>query len=358
MKVFINGRFLTQPVTGVQRYAHEVVKQMDHLIEDQIRFKNIEFVILSPKKISESIDLKHIKIISKGFFKGHLWEQFELPFYSRKGSLINLCNVAPMFKRNQTVVIHDASVFLKDHNFSFLFKIWYKIIMNLESWFSKSVVTVSNFSKIEIQKFIPFTKNKLHVFYEGVEHIKSRKSDNRILDKYALNEKPYILAVGSMDPRKNFKNLVRAFEMMENPNVNIVIAGGTNPHVFKMDGLEFPENVKYLGYVTDDELKSLYEHADCFIYPSLYEGFGLPPLEAMALGCPVIVSNVASLPEVCGSAALYCDPTSEKNIADKINSIINDQDLRNKYKKLALERSVVFSWKTSAYGILKLICGS
>lgn len=351
MKIFINGRFLTQSITGVQRYAHEIVKEIDVLL-DLPEFNKLEVVILTPKNICRSMNLKNIEIVSKGLLKGHLWEQIELPCFSMKGSLINLCNVAPMFKRNQLVVIHDVSVFNQNDDFSFLFRTWYKLIFQLETRLSKGIITVSKFSKDEILKYISINNEKVHVYLEGSEHIKNRSADYSIIEKHSLGTRPYILAVGSMDPRKNFKNLVQAFENLGDINADIVIAGGTNPRVFKNKSISFSSNVKYLGYVSDNQLKALYEKAYCFVYPSFYEGFGLPPLEAMSVGCPVIVSNVASLPEVCGSNAIYCDPNDVNDIAEKIAYIVENPEIREKYKIKAIEHSSNFTWKESALGIM------
>ncbi|MDF2792148.1 MAG: glycosyltransferase [Neobacillus sp.] len=357
MKIYINGRFLTQSVTGVQRYAREVVLQLDR-ITNQKEYRNNEIVILTPKNCTQRMNLARIKIKSVGHFNGHLWEQLELPFYSRKGLLVNLCNVAPMFRRNQIVTVHDASVFLPNGNFSYLFKLWYQLIIKLECLLSKNIVTVSKFSRDELIRYVHVKKNKMTVTYEGNEHIKDRDSDDQILEKYVLGKKPYLLAVSSMDPRKNFENVVKAIELLENKNVNFVIAGGTNPHVFKSKNFNFPDNVKYLGYISDEELKALYENAYCFIYPSFYEGFGLPPLEAMTLGCPVIISDRASLPEIFDDAALYCKPEDPIDIKEKIDYLFKHEEVRNELKEKGIEKAAHYSWYNCAEELWAIIQSS
>lgn len=157
-----------------------------------------------------------------------------------------------------------------------------------------------------------------------------------------------------MSPNKNFKSIVSAIKLLGNVNYQIVVAGGTNPRVFnKSEAL--PPNINYIGYIQDEQLLALYRHAACFIFPSLYEGFGLPPLEAMACGCPVVVSNVASLPEVCGDAALYCNPYDPQDIADKIRRIVTDQDLREQLRQKGFERVKQFSWERCAEETIKVI---
>lgn len=355
MKIYINGRFLTQSITGVQRYAHEVIKHLDELLERNEIPHTHSIEIVAPQNIVYDFSFKNIKLKKVGHLTGHLWEQLELPFYARRGLLVNFCNTAPIFKRKQIVTIHDASIYLKDNNFSTLFKTWYKILYAAEMKTADVILTVSQFSRDELIKFTGVGTKKIKVVYEGQEHIKGKKADNRILTKYDLKSEAYVLAVSSMDPRKNFKSLVYALEKIKNMNINVVIAGGTNPRVFSKQGFEFPKNVKYLGYVTDEELRALYIHAYCFVYPSLYEGFGLPPLEAMTLGCPVIVSNRASLPEVCGDASLYCDPVNPDDIAKKIELLLKDKQLRNNYKERGFERASHFTWDQCAISIWKII---
>ncbi|WP_010632753.1 glycosyltransferase family 4 protein [Sporolactobacillus vineae] len=354
MKIYINGRFLTQSVTGVQRYAHEVVKSMDDLL-DLNKYKSIQAFLIVPENVKQKVCFKNIQFLTAGKLTGHFWEQLELPYFVKSEKLVNLCNAAPIFKKNQIVTIHDAAAFKNYHTFSIIFRLWYQLLLKLECRFSKKIVTVSQFSKNEIMKHTSIKSGKISVFSEGIEHIEERQEDDSILGRNNLNEKPYILAVGSLDPRKNFKTLVKAFLRLNNIDVNIVIAGGTNPRIFKDEKIDFSENVKYLGYVTDNELKALYKNAYCFVYPSIYEGFGLPPIEAMTVGCPVIVSNVSSLPEVCGSAAIYCDPFDEKDIAEKINYLIQNQKVREDYVTKAIAHSKNFSWSDSAAGILDSI---
>lgn len=356
MRIFINGRFLTQPVTGVQRYATEVVKALDNLFEtDKVNKEEYELIILAPKNIINDLSLKHIEIKKIGNFNGHFWEQTELPFYVKNSILINLCNAGPILKRNQATVIHDMAVFAYSLNFSFIFKIWYKILISLQGKFSRQIITVSNFSKEELIKYLSIDKQKINVIYEGKEHFINKNVNTSILNKYELDLKPYIFAVSSLNPNKNFKAIVEATKLLETEELNIVIAGGTDPKVFSGNGITLPGNVKYLGYISDEELKALYESAFCFIYPSFYEGFGLPPLEAMSVGCPVIASDRASLPEVIGDAALYCDPSDPKTIANKIETLIRNNNLRNELIDKGRMQSEKYSWGDTAQKIVNIV---
>ena len=163
----------------------------------------------------------------------------------------------------------------------------------------------------------------------------------------------YLLALGSLEPRKNLERLLYAWSLLETDlpsDIWLVVAGGKGePHVFQDVSFKtFPSRVFFTGYVHDENLPALYSGAQAFIYPSLYEGFGLPPLEAMACGTPVIVSNATSLPEVVGDAGLYVDPFNVESIADAIKKIASDQNLREKLSQKGLKRSKLFSWEKTA----------
>lgn len=354
--IFINGRFLTQPITGVQRYAHELVKKLDNAIESSAIIKSIySFCIIAPQNVQYKLPLKNISIKYVGKCQGHLWEQLELPFYSRDGLLISLCNAAPLIRSNQIVTIHDAAVFGFPLAYSFIFRAWYKILLIGLGKRARRIVTDSHFSKKELVHYCNVKEEKLEVIYLGKEHIFDCKADQSILVKNSLVNKPFVLAVSSLNPNKNFGSIIKAIQLIDNENIDFVIAGGTNPKIFSKKGEALPDCVKHVGYVTDGELRALYEHATSFIYPSFYEGFGLPPLEAMSCGCPVIVSNSASLPEVCGDAALYCDPYSPADIADKIKLVLNDKLLRSQLVQKGLERAQFFTWEQSVRQVFEVI---
>lgn len=354
--IFINGRFLSQKITGVQRYAIQLVKALDSLLDNNIINRNkYEFKILLPNNVKSNINLKCINITKIGYLKGHAWEQIELPLYTAGNLLINLCNTGPIMKENQITCIHDAAVFANPKNFSFAFRTWYKILFRTISKKAKKITTVSKFSKDELRRYLNVSPERIIVIYEGKEQIINLEPNYDIITNNNLKEKAYILAVSSINPNKNFISIVKALNLLNNIDFKIVIAGSTNSNVFNKYEITKSENVKYLGYIDDSELKALYENAACFVFPSFYEGFGLPPLEAMACGCPVIVSNVASLPEVCGDAALYCDPYSPEDIADKIKMLIENPSLQEELRQKGLERAKLFTWEKCAEETMAVI---
>ena len=356
MKVFINGRFLTQTTTGVQRYARELVRTFDELAESHDpHVQNLSFELLAPNGPLEPVPTRHIPLKQVGRLSGHAWEQLELPLFARGIFLLNLCNTAPVGKIRQMVTIHDAAVYGVPQAYSKSFRSLYKTLLPTLSRTAKHILTDSEFSRRELIRYCHVSADKLTVVYLGKEHVFAHKADQRVFAKHGFGNKPFLLAVSSLNPSKNFVGLVRALEHLRNPDFDVVIAGGTNPAVFRGRTGALPASVKHLGYVSEGELRALYERATGFVYPSFYEGFGLPPLEAMACGTPVIVSNAASLPEVCGDAALYCDPHSPQDMADKIERLMSDEALREDLKQKGLARAKTFSWDTCARETLAVL---
>ncbi|KKU79481.1 MAG: Glycosyl transferase group 1 [Candidatus Peregrinibacteria bacterium GW2011_GWA2_47_7] len=170
----------------------------------------------------------------------------------------------------------------------------------------------------------------------------------------ALATEKFILGVGTLEPRKNFKTLIEAFSLFhkKHPNVSLLIAGGKG----WKEKYEVPKNlpIQFLGYAPEHVLKNLYMNARALVFPSLYEGFGMPPLEAMALGCPVVCSNTGSLPEVVGDCALMIDPNNAREIAEALEKLFGDDDLRTELITKGHLRAKEFSWKKSAEELIKL----
>lgn len=337
-KVVINGRFLTQQITGVQRVAHELVRELDALIKKE----NIEVVILAPKNIIFENLYKNIKIKQVGYLKGHLWEQLELPFYTfkEKGVLLNLCNTAPIINTG-IVDIHDISFRVNSQFFSKQFSWYYRVLILILVRTSKKIITVSEFSKQEIIKYYKVPKEKIEVIYNSWEHILRIEEDITILKRFNLEKKNFYLGVSSIAPNKNFKYIVELAKLY--PEKRFVIVGKKNLKVFGKLGIENLKNLVWCGYVSDEELKALYMTCKGFIYPSFYEGFGLPPLEAMGCGCEEIyVSKTSCLPEIFEESVIYLNPNKvEKILKDNIRT---DKKIINKY-----------NWYFSSKRLLKIV---
>jgi glycosyltransferase involved in cell wall biosynthesis len=203
---------------------------------------------------------------------------------------------------------------------------------------------------------------KISVLYSGVSDrfypILDESARQSVRERYRIGGRPYIFSVGTVQPRKNYGRLVEALHRLERPDLKLVIAGDkgwlNDPLYEQIDSLGMSEQVQFLGFTADDDLPALYSAAEVFAFPSLYEGFGLPPLEAMACGVPVVASNTSSLPEVVASAALTVDPTDVEALADALRRLLDDHGLRNTLINRGQLRVQGFSWTASAR-ILKQI---
>ena len=345
MHLIINSRFLTQKITGSQRFAIEISKRLKKMNPNEI--------FLAPKNIIHKELASNLQVKMIGKLTGHLWEQIELPIYLKKQGnplLLNLVNTAPLFYRNQIVTIHDLAFLRYPKWFSKKFYYFYKFLIPKIVKSSRKIVTVSEFSKKEIISILNVPEEKVEVVYNAVsEKFKYNSS---------IEKENYILAVSSLDPRKNFKNLILAFKNLNLKDYKLKIVGSENK-VFSNTEIknlikETP-NVEFTGYVSDDKLIKLYQQAKLFVYPSLYEGFGIPPLEAMACGTPVVVSNVASLPEVCGDAVYYVNPYDIHDIARGIETVLKDEELQKELIQKGLKRVKLFSWEKSAKKLIEII---
>ncbi|CAI6076936.1 glycosyltransferase family 4 protein [Cohnella sp. JJ-181] len=353
-KIYINGRFLTHPITGVQRYAIEILRSLDAMVGSRdAAVEGYEFTVLAPQGELKPAGLRHIETRQGGRGTGHAWEQLSLPSLSADGFLLSLCNTGPMTKRRQAVTMHDAAVYAAPDTYSFAFRTWYKVLQRVLGANAKQILTCSAFSRAQLTEHFGIPERKIKTIYHGREHILRIKPDETVFERHGLT-RPYVLAVSSMSPNKNFASVAKAIELMDDADFDIVIAGGSSK-IFKPSGGRIGGEVKQLGYVTDEELRALYDRASCFVFPSFYEGFGFPALEAMACGCPVVASDAASIPEVCRDAVLYCDPRDPADIADKIERIMASGELRAQLRERGLARAAFFSWDKCARETLDAI---
>jgi glycosyltransferase involved in cell wall biosynthesis len=227
---------------------------------------------------------------------------------------------------------------------------------------AKKVFTISQSSKNDIINEYKLNPEDVIVTYPGIKPLKNQNLVSMdILQKKFGIPKKFILFVGTIQPRKNIGALIEAFSKIaqKNKETDLVIVGKKGwlfEPIFKLpQKIQIENRVHFLDFVNDEDLASLYKNAICFVLPSLYEGFGLPVLEAMQRGCPVITSNVSSLPEAGGNAALYVDPKDTDDIAKKIAQLINDDKLRKDLIKKGYEHLKMFSWEKSAKETLSIL---
>jgi glycosyltransferase involved in cell wall biosynthesis len=347
--IYINGRFLTQPSTGVQRYAREIVAHFDSLLENNSFAHEVCIRCLVPRGTARNTSWKNITMEEVGVNRGNLWEQIDLPLHLKGGFLFSPANTGPFLYQNQAVTFHDASIFAIPHAYSFLFRLKYKLIFRSLSRLAKVIFTDSEFSQTELSRYLKQPSEKFKVVHLAGDHIDRIQPDTHILSKHNLSKDKYVFMVGSQSPHKNLATVRNAVELIKS-DIKVVFAGGQYQKVFAKEIVRgTTKNIIVLGYITDEELKALYLNALGYIFPSYYEGFGLPILEAMHCGCPVLCARAASLPEVAGEAALFFDPMKASDIAQTIDNIFLDQQLRNDLIQKGYRRAKEFGWQTTAH---------
>lgn len=345
--VYVNGRYLAQPVTGVQRFAAEIVRAVEALVAAG---EWPETAILTPPHLGTGPGngaRSGLPARPVGRRQGHAWEQIDLPRAARGGTLINLGNTAPLLGApGQVVVIHDAGVFDTPYSYSWKFRLWYKSLQHGLARLGARIVTVSEFSRGRIAQRLGLDPARISVIYEGADHILRLPADESVLARHGLERGRYALVVGSRAAHKNLGALDRVVETLARRGVTVAMTGGANRAVFQ-DTAGAPA-VRSLGRTSDAELRALYEQAACLLFPSRYEGFGLPPVEAMMCGCPVIATPGGAVAEICGADALYAALDEPAALLAAVERLLDEPALAPALREGGLRRASALSWTASA----------
>jgi glycosyltransferase involved in cell wall biosynthesis len=330
----VNGRYTRRRTTGVERYAHAIVSRLG------------AGRVIVPDGAARGL-------------AGHLWEQAVLPGRVGYGALFSPCNTGPLAVRRQVVTIHDLAALERPEGFAPSYARWYRWLLPRLARRAAAVVTVSEHSRGRLAEVCGLDAATIRVVPNAADARFAPQPPEAVARLRARRGLPadYVLVVGSLEPRKNLGRLLAAWERLapRYPGLALVVAGAGDGTVFRGVGRRGAPAVRWLGHVGDDELPALYSGARCFVYPSLYEGFGLPVLEAMACGAPVVCADATSLPEVAGDAALLVDAREPEAIDAGLARVLDDAELAASLRARGVARAAGFSWDRSAAAIRAIL---
>lgn len=355
-KFYINGRFYSQQLSGVQRYGRELVSALDRQIGLQPSDEEAWYVVT----LSGDVDCPEFSEITRlvlpSRFDGHLWEQFELTRATSDGVLVNLGNSGALWRRDQFCVIHDMAPFRYPDFFSGLYGKWHRYLGRHLAKRAR-LGTVSKFSRGEISEIFNLVSDDIPLLPNGCDHMFDGVEDDTVLDRLSLREHPFFVVLGNQSPHKNIALACAAIAQV--PEARLAIVGGGQKQVFSQEMLgEDAPNVCRVGRLEDAEVRSLLAKATGLVFPSLYEGFGIPPLEALAAGCPVISSDIPPVKESCGDAVLYFDPHDADELAGLMRELLGENDARRgERQKIGQARMASLRWDNTAKRLLD-ICRS
>jgi glycosyltransferase involved in cell wall biosynthesis len=352
--VFINGRFLTQPLTGVQRYCRELVTSLDRLIQQESDPRT-SWSLLCPKGADANLSLRAIRTLTVGGAAGQMWEQGALAYAARAGVLVSLGNSGPLCHRRHLVVLHDAAVFRTPENYSWRYAAGHRTLARLLSRTAR-LATVSHFSQRELAEALKVSQAAIAVVPNGADHIMRRPADPSILYRLGLAAGKYLLYVGSLTRNKNLARAVQAFQAIAEVPAKMVVVGGSATHVYRKNAPAPNDHLIMLNRASDEELIALYRSAAALVFPSIYEGFGIPPLEAMAHGCLVLASDIEPVRECCASAAVYFNPFDVGEMAALFRQVLTGDLRRDAFSEEAKRRVETYNWQSSAR-ILRRVIG-
>ncbi|MHA1380624.1 MAG: glycosyltransferase family 4 protein [Candidatus Helarchaeota archaeon] len=358
MNIAIDLTSIPNQKTGVGKYATALVDALGKFDNENhywIFVKKNQVNEFNPKKknfhIIECSNLLNLKVFRV------LWEQFLLPFIvliKKIDILHSIHYTTPfLFSLRRIITFHDMTFFILPKKHTLLKRIFFKLIIPFSAKRADRIISVSESTKKDIESILKVSGRKIDVVYEIIDSIyRPIEKKNLILEikkKYGIYNN-FILYVGTLEPRKNVSGLIRAYHnlvLSRNIVQDLVIIGKKGwgyEEIFKtVKDLNLGDRVVFTGYVPDSELVYFYNAAEIFIYPSFYEGFGIPPLEALACGTPTISSNISSMPEVVGDAGILIDPSNTKELSQMIFKLLSSKNLRENFRKKGLERAKEFS---------------
>ena len=352
-RLIINGKYLGAGPTGVHRVADQLVHQLGRRRQELAELFEEEPRIIAPANVRRT-ELP-FEIERRGVFRGQLWEQLDLPLLTKSDLLLNLCNLGPMASTAAITLIHDAQVFITPDSYSWGFANWYRRVLPALGHRHARVLAVSQFTAEELARFDIAPPDRISVVSNGVDHMLGYAARSEILVRLGLTGRKYVVGLANVQAHKNIGVLLKAFSDPALQDLRLVLVGSDDRKRFEALGHCVPPAVMFAGRVDDGELRALLESALCVAFPSTTEGFGLPPLEGMILGCPAIMAPCGALPEVGGEAAVFASQHDPREWVSAIGKFAGDMAVWEKYSRAGRERAGLFTWERAGNKLMKVI---
>lgn len=356
MHFVINGKFLRAHQTGVHRVAAELCNALAVLMrEGHPAVTGMSFELLVPHDGAErAADIALPRRVIGGP-SGNLWEQIVLPLRKGPGTLLSFCNIGPVLCRDAVTMVHDVQVHLSPESYRPAFRLWYRAVQPLFARRHRHLLTVSASAAADMARIGLCPERGVSVIHNGVDHILRVGAEPGATERLGLAENCYVIGLATTQAHKNIGVLLRAFARPEMADITLVLFGGDGKEQFRAAGHDVPANVHFAGRVTDGALRALMESALCLAFPSTTEGFGLPPLEAMLLGCPAILAPCGALPEVCDDAAVYATADDPAAWAEAISAFRDAPVLRAEMAEKGRNRAALFTWRSAALALAEIL---
>lgn len=351
-RVYLNGKFYSGVLNGVHRTADRLVRELDALSASGA-CPDLDFRLLLPRRQTWAPALHNIRKLEQGLGHRQLWEQFILPFKAADGILVNLANLAPLAHGRKLSMVHDAQFVISPQSYPLKFSLGYRALVPCIAATSARVLTVSEYARDSLEAFRVADHRRTEVVYNGADHILEATPDPLVLERLDLVGRPFALLFGASAAYKNVQVVFEAFNA-GSPGVQLVVIGAGRASLVGA-GLNPPADAVFAGKVSDAELRALYEAAVCLLFPSRTEGFGLPPVEAMLCGCPVIAAPAGAIPEICRDAILYADVFASKEWMEQVLALRSRTALREAKIMAGQSRAGAFTWRRAAMKLLKEI---
>ncbi|NOJ47691.1 glycosyltransferase family 4 protein [Bradyrhizobium sp. WSM 1744] len=353
-RLSINGKFLGAKPTGVHRVAEQLIRQL-FCRRDELRDLFHEAPgIIAPRNVRDS-DQSSFALERGGLVRGQLWEQLDLPRLARRDLLLNLCNLGPMASTAAITMIHDAQVFITPESYSWAFAKWYRNVLPVIGHRHVRILAVSEFSAAQLVRFGVARPEQISVISNGVDHLLAHEPLTKIVDRLQLNRRKFVVALANVQAHKNVGLLLRAFADPALAGIKLVLVGAAGAKEFEALGHSIPQGAVFTGRIEDGELRALLEAALCLAFPSTTEGFGLPPLEGMTVGCPAVLAPCGALPEVGGDAAMFAAADDPRKWVEAIGQLATDSNVWERFSLAGRERARLFSWDRAGEKLVEVI---